>query len=211
MWFSDKEIHPPDDAASPRQPRPRRLLAPHVEPLVRRLDKLLGAADDAAEEVRRRVLIVGIETRITLKHFEKSRLGAAPAQAAVGLHLAAAGREKSQRQISPQRLVHYRENWYLDAWCHLRGGLRALRWTRSATSRTPRQPARDVPQATLDAVLGPGYGHLRRRPAAVGHPALSAERSRWVTAGSGIRRRKAASGPTAATSSKSRTRITASC
>ena len=73
MWFSDKEIH----ALLTMQHLlanldPGGLLAPHVEPLVRRLDKLLGAADDAAEEVRRRVLIVGIgKRRITLKHFEK--------------------------------------------------------------------------------------------------------------------------------------------
>jgi hypothetical protein len=28
----------------------------------------------------------------------------------------------TDREVSPQRLVHYRDNWYLDAWCHLRKG-----------------------------------------------------------------------------------------
>ncbi|MDT8429578.1 MAG: WYL domain-containing protein [Pseudomonadales bacterium] len=32
--------------------------------------------------------------------------------------------ELSERWVSPQRLVYYRDNWYLDAWCHLREGLR---------------------------------------------------------------------------------------
>jgi len=32
--------------------------------------------------------------------------------------------QRSKRAISPQTLVYYRENWYLDAWCHLRNGLR---------------------------------------------------------------------------------------
>ena len=32
--------------------------------------------------------------------------------------------ETTERELSPQRLVYYRENWYLDAWCHLREGLR---------------------------------------------------------------------------------------
>ena len=27
-----------------------------------------------------------------------------------------------QRVVSPQRLVHYRDNWYLDAWCHYKDG-----------------------------------------------------------------------------------------
>lgn len=34
--------------------------------------------------------------------------------------------KKTQRDISPQTLVHYRDNWYLDAWCHLRKELRVF-------------------------------------------------------------------------------------
>ena len=30
------------------------------------------------------------------------------------------------RTLSPQRVVSYRDNWYLDAWCHLRGALRTF-------------------------------------------------------------------------------------
>jgi proteasome accessory factor C len=32
----------------------------------------------------------------------------------------------SQRSISPQTLIHYQENWYLDAWCHKRNALRSF-------------------------------------------------------------------------------------
>lgn len=32
----------------------------------------------------------------------------------------------TQRLVSPQQLVHYRDNWYLDGWCHLRKGLRTF-------------------------------------------------------------------------------------
>ena len=32
----------------------------------------------------------------------------------------------SQRELSPQRLTHYRDNWYLDAWCHKREALRSF-------------------------------------------------------------------------------------
>jgi proteasome accessory factor C len=30
------------------------------------------------------------------------------------------------RDISPQTLIHYQENWYLDAWCHKRNALRSF-------------------------------------------------------------------------------------
>jgi predicted DNA-binding transcriptional regulator YafY len=32
----------------------------------------------------------------------------------------------TEREVSPQRLVHYRDNWYLDAWCHLREDVRSF-------------------------------------------------------------------------------------
>ena len=32
----------------------------------------------------------------------------------------------STRTLSPQRLTHYRDNWYLDAWCHQRQALRTF-------------------------------------------------------------------------------------
>lgn len=34
--------------------------------------------------------------------------------------------KQTQRTLSPQTLVYYRENWYLDAWCHLRNDLRTF-------------------------------------------------------------------------------------
>lgn len=34
--------------------------------------------------------------------------------------------DKSERMLSPQRLTHYRDNWYLDAWCHQRDDLRTF-------------------------------------------------------------------------------------
>lgn len=32
--------------------------------------------------------------------------------------------KESQRLVSPQHLTYYKNNWYLDAWCHRRDGLR---------------------------------------------------------------------------------------
>ena len=34
--------------------------------------------------------------------------------------------ESSSRLLSPQRLTHYRDNWYVDAWCHNKNDLRTF-------------------------------------------------------------------------------------
>ena len=59
------------------------------------------------------------------------------------LHIDYHGRGHSltqEREISPQRLIHYRDNWYLDAWCHRARGLRsfAVNAIRSARARQDR-------------------------------------------------------------------------
>jgi len=45
------------------------------------------------------------------------------------LHIVYHGRERdraTERVVSPQRIVHYRDNWHLDGYCHLRKGLRTF-------------------------------------------------------------------------------------
>src|SRR5690606_31021931 len=40
------------------------------------------------------------------------------------LHYRSRQGQESQRLVSPQHLTYYKNNWYLDAWCHSRNGLR---------------------------------------------------------------------------------------
>ena len=47
---------------------------------------------------------------------------------------------RSERAVSPQRLTYYRDNWYLDAWCHLREGLRTFALDAIEEARGPRRP-----------------------------------------------------------------------
>lgn len=182
LWFADKEIH----ALLTMQHLlanldPGGILAPHVRPLIARLNKLLGAADDAAEEVRRRVLIVGIGKRsMKLDHFEN--IGSALLRRKrLAIRYYARGRnEETAREISPQRLVHYRENWYLDAWCHLRGALRNFAVDSIRHAELLDRAAKDVPSPTLDTVLGPGYGIFAGNQLQWATLRFSPERARWV-------------------------------
>jgi predicted DNA-binding transcriptional regulator YafY len=182
MWFSDKEIH----ALLTMQHLlanldPGGLLAPHVAPLIERLNKLLGAADNPADEIRRRVLIVGIGKRsMKLAHFEN--IGAALLRRKrLRIRYYARGKdEENEREISPQRLVHYRENWYLDAWCHLRGALRNFAVDSIRSVNLLDRAADDIPSKTLDTVLGPGYGIFAGDQLQWARLRFSAERSRWV-------------------------------
>lgn len=182
LWFSASEIHAlltmqhllgNLDAGG--------LLGPHIKPLLARLSGLLGTADDAQDEIQKRIRIIGVAARrMTLDHF--SVVGSALLRRKrLRLSYYVRSRDEiTEREVSPQRLVHYRENWYLDAWCHVRKELRSFSLDAVRRAEMLDEPARDVPEATLDAVLGAGYGIFSGRKVEWAKLRFTPERARWV-------------------------------
>ncbi len=66
--------------------------------------------------------------------------------------------QKSKRTLSPQTLVYYRENWYLDAWCHLRNSLRTFSLARFEKIELLEKPAEVVADNLLKEHFTQGYG-----------------------------------------------------
>src|SRR5690606_18917234 len=88
--------------------------------------------------------------------------------------------EESAREISPQRLVHYRENWYLDAWCHRRGALRNFAIDSIREAKVLDAAAKDISVTGLDSALGPGYGIFAGTQVRRAKLRFTPERARWV-------------------------------
>ncbi|HUW37297.1 MAG TPA: WYL domain-containing protein [Rhodocyclaceae bacterium] len=157
------------------------LLGPHIQPLLVRLRSLLGSADNPSGEIQKRIRILGIAARrMDLDHFAvvgSSLLRRRRLQIA---YFVRTRNEIGEREVSPQRLVHYRENWYLDAWCHLRHELRSFSVDAIRSAEILDTAARNVPEKTLDEVLGSGYGIFSGRRVQWAKLRFSPQRSRWV-------------------------------
>ena len=184
VWFSAAEIHAllsmqqllaAFDAGG--------LLAEHVEPLRQRLLGMLESATDSADEIARRIRILSAAARhYTPQHFQHI---AAALMERRRLNIEYAARshgQTSQREISPQRLTHYRDNWYLDAWCHLRDELRSFAVDAIKTVKAIDTVARDIPEAELDAALAAGYGIFAGTSVRWATLLFTPERARWVAA-----------------------------
>ena len=160
LWFNENEIHAlltmhqllaglDDDG----------VLARHLQPLMEKLQGMLGTDEGTARELMRRVKVIGTaRRRVPSKHFEL--LGSALLQRRrLRLrYFKRSDRSESEREVSPQRLINYRNTWYLDAWCHASDGLRrfALDAVREATLLDAK--AKPVPLRELEAELDAGYG-----------------------------------------------------
>jgi proteasome accessory factor C len=87
---------------------------------------------------------------------------------------------RSERTVSPQRLTHYREVWYLDAWDDESNELRTFSVDRMRRQRVLDAAARDVPDAELDAHYTSGYGIFSGQADKRAVLRFSPERARWV-------------------------------
>jgi predicted DNA-binding transcriptional regulator YafY len=159
------------------------MLDGQIEPLRERLRGILGSGDHSWEEVAKRIRIFQPERReagsaqfstIAAAVLKRSRLWIR--------HYNRKQDRETEREVSPQRLVHYRDNWYLDAWCHLRNDLRsfAVDAIRDAALRDGR--AREIPATELDEHLGAGYGIFAGREVQWAGLKFTAEAARWVSA-----------------------------
>jgi predicted DNA-binding transcriptional regulator YafY len=89
---------------------------------------------------------------------------------------------ETEREVSPQRLVHYRDNWYLDAYCHLREDLRSFAVDAIRDARLLDERAKEVAASELDEYLGSGYGIFAGRKVEWATLKFTPEAARWVSA-----------------------------
>src|SRR6185503_9935792 len=125
------------------------LLEPHVKPLQDRLLGILGGAP-ASKSIRERIRIFQPERRTSGSSLFPLAAKSVLTRSRLWIrHYSRKDDRETEREVSPQRLVHYRGNWYLDAWCHLRNDLRsfAVDAIRAAELREAR--AKEVPAAEL--------------------------------------------------------------
>ena len=183
LWFNASEIHAllmMQNLLAEVQPG---LLGPHIAPLQTRLKSLLGSRDDAPEEVARRIRIVhAANRRSDLQYFEPIASALIKRRRLRLRHWNRGRNEETEREVSPQRLVFYRDNWYLDAWCHLRDEIRSFAVDAVRHAATVERKAKDVPARQLDAVLAAGYGIFSGRNVRWAKLRFSAASARWVAA-----------------------------
>jgi predicted DNA-binding transcriptional regulator YafY len=183
LWFSAEEIH----ALLTMQHLLVNLdtggmLGPHIKPLLSRLTALLGTADNAAEEVVRRIHIETVGARdFHLDNFQAVGSALLRRKRLLITYHAKGNDQVTQREISPQRLVHYRNNWHLDAWCHVKDDLRTFSVDSIQRAELLGKRAKDVSEKMLAEVLGAGYGIFSGKSVRWATLQFSAERSRWVS------------------------------
>ena len=160
LWFSENEIHAlltmhqlvaglDDDG----------VLARHLQPLMEKLQGMLGTDETAARALMRRVKVIGTaRRRVPSRHFELLGSALMQRRRLRLCYFKRSDRRLSEREVSPQRLVNYRSTWYLDAWCHASQALRRFALDAIRDAVLLEVKAKHVALRELEAELDAGYG-----------------------------------------------------
>ena len=182
LWFNQEELLALVTIQQLLEQLEPGLLGVKLKPIKERLAQLMTKYGLASQDVARRIRILHAGKRVVqAKAFEAVAAATLARQRLKIWHFSRQNGQTTEREVSPQRLVHYRDNWYLDAWCHLRDDLRSFSIDAIARLEILATAAKDVSEKTIDETVGVGYGIFNGAAKAWATLKFTPERARWVT------------------------------
>ena len=182
LWFNASEIHALLTMQQLLGSLGPGLLTPHIEPLMARLRGLLESENIEADTFEKRIRIQKLHARTYEPERFKPIATAVLQRKRLQIdHQSKFDGKATTREVSPQRLNYYRENWYLDAYCHLRDEIRSFSLDSIRSVSLTDRKARDVSEKALKEVLDSGYGIFSGKKVQWAELVFTPERARWVS------------------------------
>jgi predicted DNA-binding transcriptional regulator YafY len=183
LWFSEKEAtalvlmqHLLDNLDQGG------LISSHIDPLVEIIDGILGQSEVSARELRKRIKVFGMSARKnSLENFEEVGNALLKRQRIQLSYYSKGKDETTDREVSPQRLIFYRDNWYLDAYCHLRKGLRSFALDGVKKAELLNKKTEEVSERELQENFAESYGIFSGKATQRAKLRFTPERARWVS------------------------------
>jgi predicted DNA-binding transcriptional regulator YafY len=181
LWFSQGEILALVTIQQLLEQLQPGLLGAKLRPLHDRLTHLMEKHGLATQDVAKRIRIVSAGKRIVVaKCFEAIAAATMSRKRLKIWHFNRQNGITSEREVSPQRLVHYRDNWYMDAWCHLRDDLRNFSLDAVTKVDVMEIAAKELADKKIDEAVSAGYGIFNGAPQGWATLKFTPERARWV-------------------------------
>ena len=181
LWFSQEEILALLTIQNMIGQLEPGILGPKLKPLQKRLDDMLTSQGLSSQTLAQRVRLVHAgKRRLQLKSFEIVAKATLERLQLKVTHFNRQSGESVQRVISPQQLVHYRDNWYVDAWCHLRHGLRSFSVDAITDCELLDLEAKEFDPEMVSETMQSGYGIFGGQVKDWAKINFNAERARWV-------------------------------
>jgi predicted DNA-binding transcriptional regulator YafY len=181
LWLNSEELHALLAAQQLLARSGGGMLSTALAPLQQRVEKLLDAHSTGKTWPVERVRVIPHRGRRMDEHAFRIVASSVLERRKLAFdYRARSTDEKRRRAVSPQRLTHYRDNWYLDAWDEDKQGLRSFSIDRITGARMLDGAAQDVAEGDLNAHLAGSYGIFSGAPKGWATIVFSAKAARWV-------------------------------
>jgi predicted DNA-binding transcriptional regulator YafY len=186
LWLNSEELHALLAAQQLLSRSGGGVLSGALAPLQQRIEKLLDEHAHAKHGATRRwpverVRVIPHRTRRMDEAAFRTVCSAVLERKQLAFEYRARSTgEKTRRTVSPQRITHYRDNWYLDAWDNEREALRSFSVDRIGSARMLDADARDIDEATLNEHLSGSYGIFSGAPKGWATIVFNERAARWV-------------------------------
>lgn len=182
VWFSEREIHALLTMHQLIQGLDEGgVLSRHLQPLLDKFQSMLGGSEEEARSLRQRVRLISAGRRpVPSRWFEMFGDALLRRRRVHMAYFTRGRRATSERDVSPQRLVHYRNTWYLDAWCHRREALLRFALDAVDTAQILESSALELPLAEVAAQMDAGYGIFGGQATKTAQLLFSEEAAQWV-------------------------------
>lgn len=181
LWLNSDELHALLAAHQLLAGSGTDVLSSALAPLKGRIDSLLAQQAGGKRWPVERVRVLSSGVRRMDEHAFRVVASTVLERRELGFDYRARSTDQpTKRRVSPQRLTHYRDNWYLDAWDHEREAMRSFAVDRISGARALDAVARDLPDDDLNQHLASSYGIFSGAPKAWATIVFSAKAARWV-------------------------------
>ncbi|WP_262731244.1 helix-turn-helix transcriptional regulator [Alloalcanivorax marinus] len=157
------------------------LMAQRLAPIRQRIQKLLGDANEHDTRLGQKIRLLPVLQRPIDNPIFFGVADATLANTCLRFRYRARSHDgASDRTVHPQRLLHYRHNWYLLAYCEQAGELRLFSLDRIDTPQAADRSCRQIASESLDAFIGDSFGLFTGTPSRWAELRFSPHAARWV-------------------------------
>lgn len=158
------------------------LIEPHIAPLTSIIDGILGQSNMPSKDLRKRLKVLGMAARKgSIENFEAVGSALFNRKRLKITYYSRGANQITEREIAPQRLIFYRDNWYLDAYCHLRKDLRSFALDGIRKALVTNTKAEEISEKQLHEYFAESYGIFSGKASHKAKLKFSPERARWVS------------------------------
>lgn len=182
LWFTVSELHALLTLQQLFANSVPGFLGSCLAPVQDQVNKLLNSRHLGGGDVSKRIRILPMNRRRIESNYFNQVAGAVLQRLCLGIDYHGRARDKiTRRIISPQRLVYYRDNWYLDAWDHDKQSLRSFAVDRILKIFPHNDEIYTVAESELDEHFTRAYGIFSGNPGSEwALLRFSAHSARWV-------------------------------